>query len=421
MSRRILILALALAVILGAILYFSLSGRGVNVEIELPSEPILIGVPFELNVRFLNNSRSELRDVRIALSLPEGLGFWEDSQKVNVINSLGEVGLGGVVRTSFLLIPLPSDNPEAYGLTATATYAPGSLSAEFSERDEVKINVSRRNVDLEVQAPDTVAVGQEFQLVVNYKNLPDESTRDREMPSLLLQIEGPDDFSVIASEPPAVLQGAGWTLEEGEDRQLSVLGRVNIGDEEGTLLLQSRIALEFGGKKYILVEKETGIGLAPPPLFFDLSLAGDAGRVSPGDLLTYNVRYQNNTGADLRNVVIRVQLVGDMFDLKTIKTDGSFNELSRTAGWTSAEFKKLSLVRRGEDGAFSFSVRVRPNLQMENTDLTLRAKGTIESPTTTQGLGTEKTVSFDSEEIKVLGPTGDGAGGAPGYNEATGN
>jgi hypothetical protein len=295
------------------------------------------------------------------------------------------------------------------------------LSAEFSERDEMKINVSRRNVDLEVQAPDTVAVGQEFQLVVNYKNLPDESTRDREMPSLLLQIEGPDDFSVIASEPPAVLQGAGWTLEEGEDRQLSVLGRVNIGDEEGTLLLQSRIALEFGGKKYILVEKETGIGLAPPPLFFDLSLAGDAGRVSPGDLLTYNVRYQNNTGADLRNVVIRVQLVGDMFDLKTIKTDGSFNELSRTAGWTSAEFKKLSLVRRGEDGAFSFSVRVRPNLPMENTDLTLRAKGTIESPTTTQGLGTEKTVSFDSEEIKVLGPTGDGAGGAPGYNEATGN
>ena len=402
-SRKAVLIYVPLIVIAGTLLYFSSSSKGVSLEISLPEEPVLMGVPFELEARLLNNSQSKLNDVRVALGLPKGLAFFEDSQKVNVVRNMDEINPGGGARTSFMLIALPSDETDAHKILVSATYASGSLSAEFTRKEEKRVSVSERDVDLEFDTPDTIFVGQEFQASIKYKNLIDEAHMGLELPSLVFLLEGSQDFSVVASEPAPLNSDKKWIMEDGENNQLSILGRVG-GKNEDVFILRGKIMLEFGGEKYVLKEQEVEIILAPSPLSFDLSLADLRGFVLPGDLLTYNIRYWNNTGADLRDVVIKAQLMGTMFDTETLKTDASFNELSKTISWTSGKFNKLVQIKQGDEGAFSFSIRAEKDFPIGgigDRNYTLKIKSTIESPTITQGLSTDRTASSDIEETKI--------------------
>ena len=402
-NRRVLLVG-ALFIALGGILfYFGSPSQGVSLEVDPPGEPVLIGIPFELEVRLLNNSQSTLNNTRVALGLPKGLALFEDSQKVNVIRDLGEINSGGGVKTSFTLIALPTDESNAHQVSVSVTYALGSLSAEFTKKAERKLEVLERDINLELDVPDTISVGQEFQAAIRYKNLIPEAYKEKELPSLALMLEGSQDFLVVASEPVSIDSNQSWVLEEGESKQISILGRVS--DKSGDVfMLKGRIVLEFGGVKYMLEEKEAEILLAPPPLSFDLSLDDARGFVMPGDLLIYNVRYWNNTSADLKDVVIRAQLMGSMFDIQTLRTDGSFNELSQTISWTSGKFSKLAEIKQGSEGVFSFSIRTKegfPTGSVDSDTRTLKVKGIIESPTITQGLSTDRTTSSDVEETKI--------------------
>jgi len=402
-SRKVLLVCVLIIVLGGTLLYFSLPSKGVSLEINSPAEPVLIGIPFELEVRLLNNSQSILRDTRVTLGLPKGLVFLEDNRKVNVIKDLGEINFGGGAKTSFILIALPSEESDAYRVSVSATYSLESLSAEFIKKEEKRLEVRERDIDLELNTPDTISVGQEFQATIIYKNLIGEAYREKELPDLVLMLEGSQDFSVVASEPAPVDPSQGWILEEGEGKQISVLGRVS-DKKEDVFILKGRVVLEFGEAEYTLKEKEVEVILAPSPLSFDLVLDDAKGFVAPGDLLTYNLRYRNDTGADLKDVIVRAQLVGEMFDLVTLRTDGNFNELSKTISWTSGKFSELSEVKRGDEGAFSFSIRVKGNFPASNVgsgNYSLNVKGAIESPTITQGLSTDRTASSDVEETKI--------------------
>ncbi|MDD5710916.1 MAG: hypothetical protein PHV43_02330 [Candidatus Colwellbacteria bacterium] len=392
----------ALAVVLaGVLLYFNLPSKGIGLEINPPEGTVSIGIPFELEVRLLNNSQSDLDDTRITLGLPKGLALFEDSQKVNVIKGLGEIAPGGVAKAVFTVIALPSEGEDDYVVSASATYMLGSLSAEFTKKVEKKLSIGARDVDFELSIPDTIAVGQEFQINVRYRNLIDEIHKNKEFPSIALTFGESQDFSVVNSDPMAIDQK--WILEEGEDKQISILGRVSNKNED-VFVLKGKVILEFGGKEYPLREKEAEVFLAPSPLSFDLYLDDAGGTVLPGDLLTYNIRYWNNTDADLKDVIIRAQLMGTMFDFETLRTDGSFNGLSQTISWTSSKFNKLAELKRGDEGTLSFSIRTKANFSTEGTNSNiLKAKGTIESPTLTQGSAADRTSGSDTEETKIAG------------------
>lgn len=401
---KILLVSVLVIALGGVFLYTNMSARGVILEISPPSEPILAGVPFELEVRLVNDSQSALKSARVALGLPKGLALFEDAHKVNVVSDVGEVNVGGGAKAVFTLIALPAEGDDAHTLSASATYTLESLSADFTKRAEKKLEVAERNVDLELQAPETASAGQEFQAAVRYKNLLGEVNKAGDPPALLLVLEGSQDLSIVASEPAAVGPDSRWILEgEKEDGQINVLGRVEHKNED-ILILKARIIFEFGEEEYVLKEKETEMMLAPSPLSFDLSLDNAEGSVAPGDLLTYSLRYRNSTSADLKDVVVRAQLVGQMFDFTALRTDGSFNELSKTISWTSGKFSRLAEVKKGDEGVFSFSIRVNDKFPSGGTDssyYSLKVKGTIESPTITQGLSTDRTAGSDTEEVQV--------------------
>jgi hypothetical protein len=402
-SRKTVLIFVLLVVVGGILLYFSLSDKGVSLEIGLPEEPVLMGVPFELEVRLINNSQSKLNNARVALGLPKGLAFFEDSQKVNVVKGLEEVSPGGEAKTSFTLIALPSNETGAHEVLVSATYVSGSLSAEFTKKEERMVDVLERNIDFELDIPNTISVGREFQAVIKYKNLIDEAHMGRERPGLILLLEGSQDFSIVASEPASLDSDSGWIMKEGEDNQLSITGRVD-NKSEDIFILKGKVMLEFGGEKYILKEKEAELTLAPSPLSFNLSLSDSGGSVLPGDLLTYNIHYRNDTGVDLKDVVIKAQLIGEMFDMETLKTEANFNEFSRTISWTSNKFNKLAQVKQGDEGVFSFNIRVEKSFpigDIGNKNYTLKVKSIIESPTVTQGLSTDRTTGSDVEETKI--------------------
>ncbi|MBU2101659.1 hypothetical protein KKH05_03005 [Patescibacteria group bacterium] len=402
-NQKVLVACTLILIIAGGfLLYSSSSSNGVHIEINPPQEDVLIGVPFELEARFLNNSSSKLNDVRIALNLPEGLALFEDSKKVNVIRDLGEVSPGGVAKESFIVIALPSDNERAHTVVVSATYSSGSLSAEFSESKEQKINVKNRDINIEINLPETIFEGQEFQASIKYKNVIANRNENLELPETILALEASQELVVI-SDNPSEQSSNRWTMESGEENEIPFVGRVGIKTED-VLVVKGKAILKFGDEEYVLAEKESETILAPSPLTFSLSLGDPKDSALPGEFLTYNVRYRNNTSANLKDVVIKVQLVGEMFDISTLNTNASFNDLGRTITWSSNQFNQLREVKKGDEETFSFSIRVKQNFSVNNAsdkNFIIKAKGSIESPTVTQGLSTDRTASTDVVETKI--------------------
>ncbi len=404
-SRKLLLLGIFILVV-GAVVLFYLnsSTRGVEIDIVPPEKPVFLGKPFELEVSVSNNSQNTIENVQLILQLPSGISLLTDRNKVNVEMPLGEINSHGLVKEKFNLLALPSSDSNAYDLGAKVVYNTQPLSAPFSKTDSAKLAVSSIDFNFEVDVPETVFVGRAFPMKINYEYRTDESSVALEGPALELVIDSENDFGFLSAEPPTT-QDNRWTLAGDGPHEISAEGRVNAGQQD-VLVLKAKVVVAFSGEDYVLLEKEISTILAPSPLSFNISLGDPKSFVSPGELLTYVIYYRNNTALDLRDVLIRTQLLGEMFDINSLETDANFSELSKTITWSSGKFSRLGLVRKGEEGNFVFRIKVSPDFPVENLgdkDFVLTAKATIESPTVSQDSSTDRTAGASSLDVKVTG------------------
>lgn len=408
-QKLLIILTLVLIIAGGLFIYSRSSSRGVDIEIVIPEEDIYYGVPFSVEARFQNNSPFDLDNVRIALNLPEGLVLLEDPNKVNVLRELDFVGPNNIAEETFVVVALPSKEKDAHLIGVSATYSSGSLSAEFTESEDKKISPKDRDIEVELNLPSNVFIGRDFEITAKYKNLLKE---EKELPETLLLIESSQDTTFISSDPSEKGKGK-WAMNLGEENEILIKARVESGDQD-VLIIKTKAILDFNGEQYVLFEKDFETLLAPSPLTFSVSLRDPKGFAFPGELLTYEINYRNNTNADLKEVVIKSQLLGDMFNFDTLNTDASFDTLSRTISWTPSRFSRLSDIKKGEGGVLSFTIGVKDNFPTEGLggkNFVLKTKSSIESPTITGGISSDRTASSDVLEIKVAGEIGVNAEG----------
>lgn len=398
--------ALALTLTLGflfALRVFDGGAGRVVVEFSKPDQ-VFVGQPFSVLVSLSNPSNDALNDVKLSLSVPEGVSFLGQPEDQRVLElSIGDIGPGSVEQPSVNLIAL-SGSQTLKRLATKLSYRTSASSAQFEERSVVDIVVAQSAVNLSVGIPQEIVGGEGFNVVLQYQNVSDQPFKDLE-----LEIAYPSAFSFIESDPKPMKGNNSWKLadlEKGESGSITIRGRI-IGPERSFFGFRARISAELFGRTYTISSQVANLAIAASPLFLEVTVNENTDYIAKlGDGLTYSLRYKNNSDITFENLTLRAQLVGSLFDFRTVSGKGFFNSLTNTFTWDVANNPKLIVLGPGQEGSVELSVRLAdrfPVRRLGDKNFTLKAEAQVESPTVPFGTAAEKTISVASLENRVSG------------------
>ncbi len=171
---KIIIVLLAAVALTGFIIYSRLTSE-IKIEIIPPQEEIKAGDTFNLEVKVTNRSRNDLGNVRVRLELPPDLILADASDKQSIEQAISEIKKKDAGTRSFRIIAAPALDPD-YHVKATVYYTPASVSSELKESEEQELRVKQPDFELNLDSPDNVFPGEEFNLAVTYKNHEPDAT-----------------------------------------------------------------------------------------------------------------------------------------------------------------------------------------------------------------------------------------------------
>ncbi len=392
---------LILVLAAGFFLYNRLRG-GVDVNINLPKEEVELGVPFEIEIALANNSANDLKNVRLETELPANLILADKPEERIISRGIGDMVNGRTHREVFKVVALPGENPN-YKIKATAYYVPASISASLQKSKEIEVRIRQPDVSIELNVPERVFSGEEFEIKTAYKN--GLEPRDDNY-KLEFKINYPPDFHVAGRNPEPKGENSNWRLEDVGFREgaPALKGAIELPDA-ANFSVRAELVMRILGKEYPVLSVTKNIAIDPSPLAFRIGLGTAKEVVEPGEELTYFLQYRNNANIPLEDAVVKVKLDGEMFDMGTLETSGAADLLANTLLWSPAQIKELAILEPGEEGQVSFTVKVRDNYPTagQNKNFTLKVDARIESPTLPPPLNAGKTVNVSVLETKVAG------------------
>ncbi len=322
--------------------FFYNSNSDTNNHLEFEAEEnIYSGVPFDLVVNINNDSGNVWQDVKLSLSLPEGVVFFSnESDRSFSIKSLGNLGSGSLTQVTFKLMAI-----EQKEVDVLLSYVPEGVGSRFEEKQSWGMPSIRIPVSLKIDSPKEVINGGKINLKIDYQNV-----ADADLDGLYLEILYPKDFSYTKSSAEPDLKENVWnidSLRKGSSGNLSVFGKL-LGNTTSTLEFTVSILKEAQSTKYLVVQEKASITTKESSLYIGINLNETDNYIArPGDILNYGVGYSGK--AD-----IKVKLIGSVFDLATIQVyDGGFIQ----PGSNQIIWKNANLDEAG--GSVTFYVKVK--------------------------------------------------------------
>lgn len=362
--------------------------------VRTPGGEVELGVPFEIELALTNNSANTLKNVRVQLEFPDNILLVDKPDEKIISRGIGDMVNGRLERETFKVVAVPGESPN-YKIKSTVYYVPASISASLQRRGETEVRVKIPEASLELSAPERVFSGEDFTAEVSYKN--SLTPKDNNY-SLELKI----------NHPPELRDGEknSWSLAEIDlyEGSAALTGNIELPDET-SFSLTAELVMKILGKDFPIISNTKNITVNPSPLSFRVSPGSPKEAVMPGEELVYFLRYKNNASVPLEDVVISAKLLGEMFDLATLTTNGVVDVLSGTIVWSPAQIKELEILDPNEEGQVFLTIRVKEDYPAVRQDLILKVDARIESPTVPPPLNIRRTVNLSSLEVKVV-PSG---------------
>src|SRR3989344_3809849 len=174
--RLVWILGGMLLIVLAVAGYFSfqfLKIKEISFRIIGPGE-VRMGVPFDINVSFRNDSTRVLKDAKLVVSLPEGAVFLGKPLGENLENrALNDIGPGSFIKEIFQVMFVDGISISK-NFEAVISYNPDTLgSARFEKKSTSLIKVGESIINLSISLPERVLSGDQAEIKIKYKNIGD--------------------------------------------------------------------------------------------------------------------------------------------------------------------------------------------------------------------------------------------------------
>ncbi len=406
---------------LGAAVYMVMrptNGQGVDVVINFPDQ-LQYGVPTTLDVGVTNNSGDTLEQAQVALEIPSELIFiGSPSQKTVENRTVGDIESGVVRKESFMVMATGDENIVRQ-IKASVSYVPGTLSSRFEKSISKDLVLAPGGFTVSIAAPTKALSSEEFLTEITYTN-----NTTIEYDAVQLKLKYPTGF-VVKSVSSSTLDAASslWDLgvvRAGQSGKVTVKGFV-VGQDNAAFVISGALSALIGEVRYDVAQGGANITLSPSPLSLQVALDGGNTQIlSAGQNIKYRLTYTNNTQIALKDVIVSAKLVGEMFDLKSIKTEGALRASDNTIIWNASRIADLSLLAAGATGVVNFEIATKasyPITRLSSKNFTVGVKAQIESPTVPVGVATSKTIGLTEITNKMRGTLGFAATGY--YRDAT--
>lgn len=367
------------------------------------------GEKIALTINYKNNTPKVLADAELILSYPAGVilagGPKVEPGKSGAIRySLGNIGLGGGKQQEFQMRIIGEvDNTKR--LSAKLTYKPENSSSRFENIAEADITIAAHGLVLDLEAPQKILSGERVTYVVRYSNVSHGT-----FSNVKIETSYPENFSFESADPEPAQGKNVWLINEVSPDgggQIFIKGILR-GDESESKPLKASVGIEEDGSFIAFREEKAISQIASSPILIASSVNEITDYIaSPGDNLKYKITYKNNSSIGLREVILKVNLDGAMYDFSSLSTHaGFFDSRTNTITWNAGNMPQFLVLNPGEGGEVTFEIRLRKDYPMQtftDKNFTVKMSATIETKTTGLLLAQEKISQTSEITNKVTG------------------
>lgn len=402
-QKKILIISsivfLAVVVLSGAGFYYWLTSfkkSQVDFSVSGPAQ-VASGEPVSYAISYWNNTKQILQNAVLTIRYPQDAIVPGGKVIQNI--DLGSIGIGGGGKQEVTLAFIGPDK-SIQKLQAGLSYKPQNTSSTFENESIKETAIQGSALSIDLKTPDTVLPGVRNVYNIHYKN-----NTDKVFKNAAIEIDYPSEFNFISSDKPPAKNNNSWNLGDlnpNEEGDIVVSGTLkNVTNVQFSLA----IGVIEDSKFFKFTKTSSQINLAPLPLKLDISVNNETSiTANPGDFLQFKIRYENNAGIALSDVVLKAKLDGLMYDLPTLKTDGFYNSVTDTIVWNAANQAQFKSLSPNESGEVNFQINVRPRhviRTFRDKNFLLQVSATMETLTVPPSLAVKSLSVTNDIAIKV--------------------
>lgn len=369
-----------------------------NVEFlnEVPS-----GGEATLTYRVTNDEPVAIRNVELSVSAPEGWTFKRSEPSPSDANS-----------TLWRMGTLPARASRAVAVTGvivgevgsvktfniSVTYRPANFNYDFTAKRSASVSIGSSILELDLNGPSEASPGTKVTYTLTYTNASKDTLSG-------VRISGsfPASFESTSFDPEPREERRTWIIDElksGGTGTIAIEGTFSgsVGESvEFTFLAE----LRRGSVLERQVEVSVVVLLVESRLSLELSVNRKTSEsvAAPGEKLSYELAYRNESDLELRSVSLSVALSGDAFDAKSFSDDYGTKLKEGSATWDPSTVPELASIKPQGSGKVRFNAKVleSPSITKGEPGPTVVARGSAKVESTPDGAG--------GDEGKVLAVT----------------
>jgi len=300
------------------------------------------------------------------------------------------------------------EKEENKNLIAKFSYNPKNLNARFENTTAFSFYIKFIPITLTINTAEKVFNNSEVSYLLNYVN-----TSDQLFKNLIIEAIFPDGFIFKSSDPPINYDNKTWIINElkpGIQGSIIIKGIIS-GQDNEVKKIKFTIFTNNNEQK-ISLNSITAENLIKESVFKLIGLINESNDQSAnlGDNLNFKLKFRNNTDVSLTNVKIKVELVGNLFNIKSLQNqNGYFDPINNSLIWTSVNLPQLETLNPNDEGEINFNIQLNksiPTISPNTKNPTVKFGVTVFTETPPTIFNVEKLEQKADYLIKIRTQTG---------------
>ena len=370
--RTLFITLLVGGLLYGVYFYFfnfrAKNSSPLEITVSAPAQ-VKAGEEVLYEINYKNSSQSDLANIRIETSYPDGFVFSESLPQPNVNQNSWDIGSLAVGQSGSLKIKgklfnvAGSDNL----LLARANYRWQNFSLEFKSEASAVINIKELGFSMDVISASTALLNEESRINIvfgNYQILPDNLDLVLKLPTNieLLSVAPLTGNNIVALKAEKISDNT-WRLSgfdknsTNQEIDIKYKAKEKVDNQEPINLRLEALA---NNQNYLIWEQPLSVEILNSTLSLTLNLNGQPSdqAVNFGSTLNYSLSYVNRGQNSLNDVAVMAVIEGDAVDWNSLKDKYKGQRQSNSIIWTKAEVPELRELLPDKEGHIDFSINI---------------------------------------------------------------
>lgn len=383
----------SIGVFIFVLYYRSIFIKGINIDIIGPVEVNSLD-DYSYLIKISNNSLNNLKNVKLAISLKNGIYFIDDFSDTKIFN-IGDLDAKSSTDLKIDLVFIGKIN-QISKINCELTYYTEKKNQSFQIEKDISVSIKKEALSYQVFKPTQIFIGEPFMSSFKIINNSDKVI------GLDISLEIPDSLEIISLSPPpqGLLNWIAYDIQPNSFLEINITSKFKEVPINPVITLIPKIIYK---EKDIQAQKlDIALKTLESPVTLKIEVRPEKNLVELGSDLEYKIRWENNSTISLKNAVLKVYLEGP-FNYNSINTDGYYSPFENSIIWDARNKSSLYEIKPQTQDYVTFKVKLVDKYPPGSNNLAVKVRALIETesiPPEIQILS--KKLSIETENIKII-------------------